>query len=47
MVSYKVFEKGIKVNGSSIMVIIAGFGEFKLLANPVAKLFPASLRVFP
>jgi hypothetical protein len=33
MVSYKVFERGIEVNGSTIMVVIAGFGDFKILAD--------------
>ena len=33
MVSYKVFEQGIEVNGSTIMSVIAGFGDFRGLAD--------------
>jgi len=33
MVSYEVFEQGIEVNGSTIMVVVAGFGDFRALAD--------------
>ena len=33
MVSYKVFERGMEVNGSTIMFVVAGFGDFRSLAD--------------
>jgi len=33
MVSYKTFEHGIEVNGSTMMSVIAGFGDFRALAD--------------